>query len=76
MDIRTVYELTDVLIECFEIDVGTELEEMLHDDKYITSKLKKHLGTKVFREYDALHEDVWRDAWMDFGSKIGKKQNT
>ncbi|OZB98149.1 hypothetical protein CJP46_02975 [Paenibacillus sp. XY044] len=65
-----------MLIDCFERDVGTELEEMLHDDKYVTSKLKKHLGTKVFKEYDALSEDVWRDAWMDFGLKMWKKQNT
>lgn len=73
MNIRTVYELTDVLTECFERDVGTEMEEMLHDDKYVTSRLKKHLGSKVFKEYDALKEDVWRDAWMDFGLKMRMK---
>lgn len=67
------YELLDVLIECFERDVGTPKEEMLHDDRYVTSTLKKHLGAKKFKEYDAADEKTWRDAWSMFGVKMWKK---
>ncbi|MNH66472.1 hypothetical protein D3C73_185030 [compost metagenome] len=70
---KTEYELLDVLLKCFERDVGTTKEELLHDDRYVTSILKKHLGSKAFKEYDAADEKVWRDAWIMFGIKMWKK---
>ena len=71
---RTEYELLDVLLNCFEKDVGTDREELLHDDRYVTSALKKQLGTKVFKEYDVLDEQTWRNAWLEFGIRKWKKQ--
>lgn len=74
--IKTVYELTEVLIDCFKEEVGTDSETMLHDDKYVTSKLKRHLGIKVYKEYDALSKEEWKEAWMEFVIKTWKKKNT
>ncbi|MFI2856936.1 hypothetical protein ACH6EH_07320 [Paenibacillus sp. JSM ZJ436] len=74
---KTEYELLDVLLECFEKDVGTEKEELLHDDRYVTKKLKERLGSKLFKEYDALDKQTWKDAWLEFGTLMWKKrQNT
>lgn len=69
---KTEYEILDILLKCFEKDVGTSKEELLHDDRYVTSTLKKYLGAKTFKEYDAADKEVWRNAWLEFGMRTRK----
>ncbi|MFB5758926.1 hypothetical protein [Paenibacillus medicaginis] len=71
---RTVWELTDVLVECFSNVVGTEDEKLLHDDKYVTKTLKQHLGSKEFKEFDAMNESEWEDAWFKFEVKTNLRR--
>ncbi|WP_110759707.1 hypothetical protein [Paenibacillus illinoisensis] len=58
--------LARVLIDCFKDDVDTDNEKLLHEDSYVSKKLKRHLGREEFKEYDKYGEEVWSNAWNEF----------
>lgn len=72
---EVVRELGRVLISCFNEEVGTDVESQLHDERYVDRKLKKHLGSKGFKEYDKYGELVWKAAWREFDEHYIVKNN-
>ena len=72
---EVVRELSRVLISCFSEEISTDLESKLHEESYVDRKLKKHLGSKGFKEYDKYGEQVWREAWREFDQVLRIKNN-
>ena len=60
--------LSDVLVDCFKEYLGTDKEVQLHEDGFVTRKLKKFLRPKEFDKWDALTESDWKDAWAEFNT--------
>jgi len=62
--------LSRVLIECFKEDVDTDNEVKLHEDSYVSKKLKQYIGREQFKEYDKYGEEVWSNAWNEFSRVV------
>lgn len=67
---EAIRSLSRVLISCFSEEIGTDLESKLHEQSYVDRKLKKHLGSKEFKEYDKYGEEVWQLAWNEFNKQL------
>lgn len=67
---EVVRSLSRVLISCFNEEIGTDNEVKLHEVGYVDRKLKKHLGSKEFKEYDKYGEQVWQEAWNEFNKQL------
>ena len=67
---ETVKSLSRVLIACFKEDIGTENEEKLHEDSYISKKIKKKIGKQQYEEFDKYGLELWRNAWKEFDHEV------